>query len=385
MPYAGIDIGADTIHVCTDLNPKTPVTALDLTKPDWWRELAALIPPGTTAALEPTGSHYSAPVIAALRHMGAAPVLINHATTGHVRELQIAGVKNDKTDARALAYIARALTQGERIRGTMTPLPGDLRAYGLRLTILAHARATKETTRTTNRLHQMAHAIAPILSQRLETYLRAARAGAVTATEIRDLATNPPLPDYKHHATRRALTELAAALPPWADGEPLRTAITAELYTLTTAEEHRTHLRAEIEAEMRSAPFAHFCHLWQPIPRYSPLYAAAILGATKGSPDLMTLARLKAAIGSHPKSAQSGQTTQTRAARQGFKPARAAMYLWTLGLIQEGQNPIAATFHKHKSAGERNAIYISRAKLAAILSGCARTGKPYNPHHGEKA
>jgi hypothetical protein len=52
-------------------------------------------------ACEPTGWHYSAPVIAVLHHTGCKVLQVEHRVTRHVRELRVSAIKNDGTDALA--------------------------------------------------------------------------------------------------------------------------------------------------------------------------------------------------------------------------------------------------------------------------------------------
>lgn len=388
-PYAGIDIGVNTIHVCIDVSPHIPIAAIDLADPLWWKRLHNLIGihAAPLVALEPTGSHYSAPVIAALEHIGAEIVIVNHATTGHIRELSISKVKNDTTDARSLAHIAASLSSGAEYRGVRRYHQDEMPSYALRLMVLAYGRAVKETTRATNRLHQLAHSIAPILSQRLEIYMRAIRVGAITADEVRELAIaiqedgNPLPTEYRHKTARNNLISLASDIPPFADGMALRPAFEAEIATISRADEHKNSLKKRIDESIHADTFKDLTTLWETVPCSGVLTIAAIIGACKGKAAEMTVSEFRASVGSHPKTAQSGQTSETKAARQGFKPSRSAMYLWTLLLIRHGENPVAARYEAKKRAGDKQAVYIARATLANMLHGIARSGRPYDPNY----
>lgn len=385
LPALGIDIGAAQLHVAWSPDPRQAVEVLELESQDWQDRLIALVPPGATVAYEPTGWHYSAPVVAVLHHIGCTVLQVEHRITGMVRTLRVSGVKKDMTDAQALAYIA-ATHASAPMRGVHTSLPNiDNRVTSLRMLIWAHVRAVKERTRTANRLRQMAHSVWPALDQKLTVYLRAIRAGAITPAELRGLAIELDTDeearptDYNHATRRRELAALVAALPPWLDVSYLRDTIQREAIALEHHNDQVTEIADLINAAIHEEPFAQVSALWSTIPAAGPFWLAALHVATHGHAADLTIGEFKASVGSHPHISQSGETADSSAARQGFKPAKVALYIWTMTLIRMGDNPVAATFERRKDAGQGFGIQAARAKLCASLYGVAKNGTTYNP------
>ncbi|PJF26253.1 MAG: hypothetical protein CUN53_08640, partial [Phototrophicales bacterium] len=184
------------------------------------------------AAIEPTGWNYAAPVISALTAVGVRVLLVDHAVTGKQRDLKIAGIKTDKTDAKALAYIA-ADHLVEPYKHVYEIDPARIgAAMALRMIISGYNRADKERTRSINRIRALAHSIAPILNQSLTVYMRALALGFSSVSELRRLAVycreidaemkakrvELAYPEtFKRADSRSKLYALVEALPVWAD------------------------------------------------------------------------------------------------------------------------------------------------------------------------
>lgn len=141
----GIDISAERLHVATSPHPREPIHEIDLTDPNWHCQLAAIIPPGATVGYEPTGFHYSGPIVATLQHIGCHVIQVEHRATGLAREWRISGVKEDMTDAQALCYIAQQYALGTPPRGIHPITPGRSEAVtALRGLIWTHIRARRK-------------------------------------------------------------------------------------------------------------------------------------------------------------------------------------------------------------------------------------------------
>ncbi|MCC6972960.1 MAG: transposase [Anaerolineae bacterium] len=375
----GIDIGATAIHVATSSAAHAPVKVINLDDPDWHTQLISLIPLGAVVACEPTGWHYSAPIMRAVNQVDCQLVTVQHATTGQIRALRIAGVKTDKTDARALAYAAEQAAAGTPLRGTRPVDPTmTSEVDALRLMILAHRRAVKETTRTINRLQQIAHAISPSLAQGIDAYATAIERGYITPQELSIALNDKTI----HHLTRRALTKVCSGIPPYVSiSATTRTLIGSEVEALNVHRTRAGQLEGFIGEVITTPPFAHLFNLWSSVPGAGVLSLAPIIAACHASAEIMSLAEFKASLGSHPRRSESGETKQTSASRQGFKPGKAALYLWTMSLIRMDNNAVAERFKLAKARNARHAIRIARAKLCEILWAIARTGKPYDPHY----
>ena len=96
----GIDIGVTSLHVATSPDPRTKPHVIAMKDDAWPTNLLALIPSGETVAYEPTGWHYSAPIVALLLHHGCEVLTVEHCITGKIRDLRISSVKTDLSSGR---------------------------------------------------------------------------------------------------------------------------------------------------------------------------------------------------------------------------------------------------------------------------------------------
>jgi transposase len=397
---AGIDIGKASLHLATGYTRADDVVRIDVADPLWHVRLTALIPAGATVALEPTGWHYSQPVMRTLQAHGARILIVEHSQTAHVRELNLSGVKNDRTDARALAYIAAHHAQAQFLKVHEGRPDEEGATAALRLIIYAHRRANREFARATNRIRALAHSIWPLLEQELTLYTRCLEAGAATPRQLRILAEhvaayhNGELPHkqaweacppfFRTDGRAQKLRDLIAALPAWLENDNIAPALFAEHAA-------RAHFKAEAEqlgqlvAEaVDQPPFKRLTNLWLTVPFAGRVPIATIHAATHAQADRLTPAQFRAAIGHHPARTESGETAISRASRAGFAPAKAAIHLWAMSLIKQGDNPIAVAFRRARDAGHTRPLSLAKSKLLNILSGIARSGQPYDPNHAMK-
>lgn len=370
----GLDIGRAAVHVCT-ADPSTPakswpVDVIDLTKPDWYQRLIIAVPVGSVVTFEPTGWNYSAPITRALtaRHL----LQVEHSTTKAIRQTRISAHKTDAIDARTLALIALDTFNGEPPRRVKHH---DARAIepqtALRLAVNARVRAVKETTRTTNRLKQLAHAVNPFFAQRLDTYRHAISAGAVTPDEI----AGAPFLDM--HGNRRAAIRRLADQPPVTLPAALRAAILTTAAELDAAEAREADAHAALLDALDAYP-SPAADRWMTVPAASPLYVAAILVAV-GDPCAVDVDTFKAALGAYPQLEHSGTTARGRSTKKGYRPAMNALHLWTLSLLSADSapaNPVREYFAGGEKAGGRK-MTAAKAKLARILWAVARSEEGY--------
>lgn len=63
----------------------------------------------------------------------------------------------------------------------------------------------------------------------------------------------------------------------------------------------------------------------------------------------------------------------------GYRPARAALHIWTMALLDKGAppNPIRDYWQKAKADSHRYAYQAARAKLVRLIAGIARSGQPF--------
>lgn len=387
----GIDVGADRLHVADSHDKKSKVYILELEDPNWWRRLAEMIAPGDIVALEPTGWHYAAPVMAVLQQIGARILLVEHRVTGKMRDMKQAGGKNDRTDARALQFLAsthdREAWHGVNDAAFTERAP----AMSLRMLMFSYRRADKEVTRTNNRLRQMAHSIFPALDQHLETYKRALSIGVAAPCELRafvaQLRAIDAIPkkrervypdEYDHGGTRAPLYGMVDKLPDWLENDFLPPIILDDYRTLARAEKRKSELTREIDAMIWQAPFAELTELWMSVPLMGAITCAGIHAATRGMARVMEAGEFRSVLGSHPVLKASGVVEKTKVTFNGFRPAKAYLHMLVMNLIRSGENPVNDTYQYHKARGEKFARQKARSKLVNILYGIARTGTPYN-------
>lgn len=392
----GIDCGVDVLHCALSSDKRAPVHEIDLNNPLWHERLTELTQPGMVAALEPTGWHYAAPIIAALTAAGVRVLLVDHAVTGKQRDLKVAGIKTDKTDAKALCYIA-ADHLIEPYKHVQEIDPARISAaMALRMLIHGYNRADKERTRSINRMRQLAHSIAPILSQSLVVYMRALALGVSTVSELRRLAVYCRKIDddikakqatlaypetFQRADSRSKLYALVEVLPSWADNPIAAEALLEEYRSYKIASERKDALTVRLEQAAYAPAFAQVTKVWMTVPGASELRCTILHSATRGAADQMTPDQFKASVGTFPAREQSGKFIKTGAGRSGLRAAKRELHLWTMFLIKDGDNPISTAFRRHKAAGEKYAMSKAKAKLAVILSGIARNNAPYNPNH----
>jgi hypothetical protein len=152
-----------------------------------------------------------------------------------------------------------------------------------------------------------------------------------------------------------------------------------EVATWREITDRKERLRARIEIAAMQPPFRAVTELWLTVPNVGLLLCARLHAATRGMAAELTPEQFRARVGSMPVLSESGNTAETKAAKAGFRPAKRDLYLACLTMIQRGIEPIASTFEYHKARGERFAMHKTRAKLVNVLSGIARSGKPYDP------
>ena len=382
----GIDIGAHSITICTakDGTPaKTWQTVtLDLSNPDWYIALGALIGAGSIITVEPTGLYYARPIVQECQRHGATVFYVTHTTTAATRADRVTTQKTDANDARALAVKALDILRNGWTHGAYTDHPEtrDLTLV-LRLALRARINAQKEAVLYTNRLGTLARGIWPALAKHKATYLKAIEYGATTPAQIHTLA-DLARPNGMHGSTHAALKRLALELPPHIPEPPDR--LIAAIRHCTAQIARAKAQIAELDADLRTLLAhdltAHTVALWLTVPASSIPKIATLLAATYCEPERYDADAFKAAVGCHPLRHESGTMNETRATKRGYKPAKAALHIWTLQLLHPTApaNPIRDYWQRLHNRHNRAAVHAARGKLARILNGIARSGTPYH-------
>jgi len=385
---AGIDIGKDAVHVCAAADGPArswPVQALDLRSPEWHKQLVALVPPGSTVALEPTGWYYSRPIVAVLEAAGCTVLQVAHHASKAARADRISAQKTDANDARALALKALDWTRKDATGVKATGPSADL-AIELRLAMNDFLRAKQLRSRAVNRLDAYARGIWPSLSEKRDMYLRAVQCGFITPDELHTLAdvlrrwplvTDPTIRRlYRHGLARNYFIALAESLPTGLHvPDRLRSAIADGLQRMLAADAELSAADADLSAIIQRPELAVVTAAWESVPFAFPSALAALHAATNCRAQDFTADAFRAAVGCHPTRQESGQIQEAKDSKRGYRPAKAALHLWTLRLLQKDvpdDNPVKDYFQRLKDRNNPHAIHAARGKLARILSGIAR-------------
>lgn len=394
MIHVGIDIGKSVL-VLAQSHPTLPphqwrTTTINLTEPDWYQTLRALVPAGAIVTAEPTGTHYLTPILIALRDRNVTIWQVPTTTTKHVRAVHISSGKSDRTDAQALALTATWIAQGRPPHGAY-PLDLTLNdeVATLRTLINAHARMTRSRTRLLNQLDQLGHSLWPALAQSKNIWLRAVSADAITPAEVRALAARDNLksvPGYETPAARAALRKLAAALPEDLPASPRTRASIADLHNeVLTITAQIASNAAAITSAVQRPPFADITARWTTMPYAIPeqgelpgnlITIATLHVATKGRAETFSRDEFKAAIGAHPKTRQSGDRITRDRVKKGYRPAMVATRMWTMTLISPRvqENPVRTYYNALTTPYRMQAAV---GKLAKLLHAVARDPAGY--------
>lgn len=378
--FVGIDIGAHAIQIATSTGHNENMH-LD---GDWPGYLGRLLGTRPIVALEPTGRHYSAPIVRVLDSLNALILQVDHATTKRYRLAHVSTHKTDALDAETLMLIARDHLAGQHVRGVkLYDAEAEALTVALRSTIDAYLKIDTERTRTRNRLKQLTYHVWPALSAKLDTYLRAIQAGAVTPAQLRELAAEcqaPPYPElYEHHSSRGALRWLVAQLPDALTMPPLFDQLISEqAHHLAVTEAQKEIFGPRLDQLIYQPAIAQTTVLWETVPSSGSLSIATLHAAAHCQADTLSDGQLAATLGFYPQQRASGSSSSSKQQMFGYKPARRMLHLWAMALLSpnERPNPVSDYNDRLKARNHPHAFQATRAKLLAILSGIARSGEP---------
>jgi len=383
-PHLGIDVGKESLVIAIALEgedhpPATwPIHTIRYKDDDWHERLTALLAPQAIVVVEPAGINLITPMAQVIAARTTAQLmLINHDTTGSIRNQLVSHEKSDAMDARALALIAAMAGEGRP--------PRSLRPYhhlaeeattALRLHIDSRKRLLKSRTACLNRLEAIAFGIWPALARSRSTWLNCIEAGAVTPAQIRHLAAEKPAD--MHGNRHRFIVRLARRLPDDIEPHPHTVIAVYQIHKELKAIEPELQSNAQaISALIEDPPYTALTALWRSVPASNDLTIAALHAATRGRAQTYSREAFKAALGTNPQGKSSGRSSSAFQSRRGYSEAARLIHLWTMALIrkQHQPNPVhdyfTRTSSKHKLAAARN-------KLARILWGIAHHGTPCN-------
>ena len=382
---AGIDVASGSFQLSI---PSAGLNvAIPMNEGEWWNELAYHLPQASVVGIEPTGRHYSAPIVNVLHLLRCVVYQVDHQTTKRYRQAHVSLNKDDALDAYSIALLTSDYHANRNVRGVRRLYPqSELLTTALRTLIQAHRRAAKELRRVENRVKQMAYHMWPSLADKFDAYLRAVSVGAVTPAQIVELARNLPTVKkserpaaYSHGASRNALYRLAATIPDGVTAPPLfQRIIVRELANIQHAQQAIAELDEELEALIHVEELETVTAAWLTVPGAGTLAVATLHAACHASAIQMSGDQLRGALGFYPQNFNSGAVKIANQPMRGYKPARGAIHLWTVQLLKENNqpNPVAEAFHRAKTNGSQYALAAARGRLVRILAGIARSGQP---------
>jgi hypothetical protein len=383
-PTIGIDIGRYKLDVGIPPAhnkipiPQYPTVHIDLRQLDWWQTLLDLIAPEAVVTAESTGFHLLAPIARLInQHRPAAQLYeVQGKATANMRQQRVSkNAKTDRLDAISLYLIAECIARGEAINGVKPyDHAHESAVQALRLHHNAYFRLDRDSVRIQNRMTVMARSIAPVADQWFGSFTIALRAGLRTRDDVDAYIAIKPRKrrDYLPALLPGELTNLTRllnAMPPI----PFDPTTIGALVDLLSQQDDLTRIQVKHYAEMiaiiQRPPLAHITRRWMTMPGYTPQWLAALHVATHGQADQITRDQFCAAVGVAPATAQTGESDTTRLNKKGYRPARAAMHLWTLGLLSPTAKPNRV--RDYFEAKEGRHMGAAKTKLARILWGRA--------------
>ena len=124
--HLGVDVGKASLVIAIATEGQAPATwpvhTIRYADDDWHEQLTRLIVPDAIVVTEPAGINLTTPLAQVIAERSSARLmLINHDTTGNLRDQLVSREKSDAMDARALALIAQHGRQ--RTRAPRCPAP----------------------------------------------------------------------------------------------------------------------------------------------------------------------------------------------------------------------------------------------------------------------
>jgi len=387
----GIDIGKAGIYLCrAQETPPTlwPVSPLSLAG-DWWSPLEQAIPPGEIVALEPTGWHLSRPIVAVILRAGGRVLEVTHQAAAATRKDRLGREKSDEHDARALAIKALDAERGHPSAG-MREIDNDDTgplAIAIRLNIAARTRAMHDRVASLNRLGTIAHGLWPVLGAHVATYRRFIARDAVTPSEIVALwsqiaaGQEPCRFRGRAVATARNMAALCASAPPVS---PVLRDVVAQIAGQINRDDLEIdHAAGQLEQLIHDPLIEPITAAWLSVPFASPYRVATLHGATRCRAPEFTADEFRAACGCHPVRQESGAYSASGEAKHGYRPAKAALHLWTMNMLSR-DNAVARYFRQQKARKNRYAIHSARGKFSRILSALSRHPEPWADNPSER-
>jgi len=220
----------------------------------------------------------------------------------------------------------------------------------------------------------LGHSIDPALTNG-NAWLTAMKWQAFTPKEISVLDTST-MPS----ATRRAMARLLEYLDTTIDvADVLVDAIKEAYGNFVWASERCEDLALQLEQAILESPFAHLYKRLMTYPMASSTGCIAIIIATKGRGDTMSLQAFRSCLGVFPQIKESGKVKKARAQKKGYRPAMKAIHMWAQQLVREAapDNVVRTYFSGGEKAGGRK-FSATKARLVRTLHGVIKNPYGHN-------
>jgi hypothetical protein len=376
----GIDIGKKSLMMAfppsltegatSSLPAQWPTLELKYATTNWWNQLIEVIDPrGADVIWESCNYLLFAPILAVLK--AYRPMtrvwVVNTNMTKYYRESFVNSTKTDAMDARAPAFIGRDIICGKLVRNIrLYNMLADSPVNQLRMYVNLYVRLKRDYNRHSNRLNGLGHSLCPGLGGS-ETWLRAVRLGFIDPDQLHQLAAmQPPHPDYTPSGLRY-LKRLVTTLPRFRGDDGIINTIQSLDQSQQILEEEIGVTLAIIHVLITAPPFEVVTRRWQTLPQASPFYLATFHAATYGRIQEFSKNQFRAAVGACPSIGTSGDMTKPMGPRRGYRPAKSALYMWTMTLVSNcaPENRVRTYYEQGRS------FSAAKNKLARILWGVA--------------
>jgi len=226
----------------------------------------------------------------------------------------------------------------------------------------------------------LGHSIDPALTNG-NAWLTAMKWQAFTPKQIAVLDTSA-MPS----ATRRAIARLLEYLDTTIDvSDVVLDAIKEAYSSFVWASERCEDLALQLEQAVLQSPFAHLYQRLMTYPLASSTGCIAIIIATKGRGDTMSLQAFRSCLGVFPQIKESGKVKKARAQKKGYRPAMKAIHMWAQQLVREAapDNVVRTYFAGGEKAGGRK-FSATKARLVRTLHGVIKNPYGHNNVWKEK-
>lgn len=329
---------------------------------------AGALPANTIAAIDRTGTHYSAALAHHLTQLDIPCYYLESQQIAALRTLH-KSEKTDPNDARHFAQLAHQLHTAGHLQQNVIDPDLEERAAHLRALLATRAQLVKSTTQLTNRLRQLCIRCWP-------------EAEATAWLTWSGVAGRCPTPAHLTDApdlTVRIRARLGATLPSVGDTSPH----IADAIAITA--QHRDvllTLNASVTDRVKQALTTHpYNRVIQSFPGIGNLTAAAIIAQLVDVAAIPTPKKCRTILGFGLTKSQSG-SSETNRARKSTPPTKNLLFFVIINALGRKTPPYYALYYrKHRAQGKHHfyAAFAAAGKLCEHLWYALTTNTEYQP------